>query len=284
MDSMRILRRYVPRGVKKRVRHSRLYVRHRSQVQNVYFACVQKTASRWLRAVLKDERVFRASGLEYLDYIATLPQSEMPGLLEIRFEEEFAVRTIAGPLYTAYEGYQSIPKPDDYRTFFVMRDPRDIVVSWYYSMVYSHTSMDGLLDQTRADLESRARWDGFKRAMDLLAGPAGLFPALRSWVGAPERDSRVLLVRYEDLTGPRASETFSKLFSHCDIDLAGTVLTELLDDHSFEKMAGRKRGQEDVKSHYRKGKPGDWVEHLDDELLGHFRMLTGDLVEALGYE
>ncbi len=69
---MRALRRYVPAGVKQRIRHSRLYVKHRSTAQNVYFTCVQKTASRWLRRLLNDERVYRASGLEYFDYMATL--------------------------------------------------------------------------------------------------------------------------------------------------------------------------------------------------------------------
>lgn len=281
---MRSLRRYVPAGLKKRIRHSALFVRHRSVAQNVYFACVQKTASRWLRRVLKDERVFRACGLEYLDYIATLPSSELRSLTEIRFPDGFPPRTIVGPLYTAYGGYQNIPKPHDYRAFFVMRDPRDIVVSWYYSMRYSHASMDGRFDEVREDLGGRSEREGLKRAMDLLAGSAQLFPGLRSWAGAPARDQRVLLVRYEDLTGPRSAEAFGQLFAHCDIRLSGPALAELLGDHSFERMSGRRRGQEDVKSHYRKGKAGDWKEHLDDDLIEHFREVTGDLLEELGYE
>lgn len=281
---MRSLRRYVPARLKRRIRHSGLFVRHRSAARNVYFACVQKTASRWLRRILKDERVFRACGLEYLDYIATLPPSELRSLTDIRFPDGFPPRTIVGPLYTAYEGYVSIPKPDDYRAFFVMRDPRDIVVSWYYSMRYSHASMEGRFDEVREDLGSRSEREGLKRAMDLLAGSAQLFPGLRSWAGAQARDDRVLLVRYEDLTGPNAAEAFAQLFEHCDFRLDGAALTELLAEHSFERMAGRRQGQEDVRSHYRKGKAGDWMEHLDDDLIQHFREVTGGLLEALGYE
>jgi hypothetical protein len=276
--------RYVPATVKQRIRHSRLYVRHRSAAQNVYFACVQKTASRWLRKVLKDERVFRASGLEYLDYIRALSPSERRSLTGIRFPDGFPPRTIVGPLYTAYGGYESIPKPDVYRGFFVMRDPRDIVVSWYFSMRYSHSSMEGRLDEVREDLGSRPERDGLKRAMDLLAGSAELFPALRSWANAPAHDERVLLVRYEDLTGPPAVEAFARLFEHCDIQLAGRTVIQLLEDHSFERLSGRRQGQEDVKSHYRKGKAGDWKQHLDDYLIEHFREVTGDLLEVLGYE
>jgi hypothetical protein len=222
--------------------------------------------------------------LEFFDYIATLPTSELRSLTEIRFPGGFPSRKIVGPLYTAYEGFRSIPKPDDYRAFFVMRDPRDIVVSWYYSMRYSHASMGGRFADVREDLGSVAKREGLKRAIDLLAGSAQLFPALRSWVDAPARDDRVLLVRYADLTGPHAAEAFGHLFAHCDICLTETTVKELLTDHSFERMSGRRQGQEDVTSHYRKGKAGDWKEHLDEDLMRHFRDVTGDLLEALGYE
>jgi hypothetical protein len=93
-----------------------------------------------------------------------------------------------------------------------------------------------------------------------------------------------MLVRYEDLTGPHATQAFGKLFTHCDICLPEKTLTELLTDHSFERMSGRRQGEEDVKSHYRKGKTGDWREQLDDDLLAHFGAVAGDLLEALHYE
>jgi hypothetical protein len=55
-----------------------------------------------------------------------------------RIVEPFPPRSIVTHLYVTYDTYLSIPKPEKYKTFFVMRDPRDLVVSWYFSAKYSH--------------------------------------------------------------------------------------------------------------------------------------------------
>jgi hypothetical protein len=47
---------------------------------------------------------------------------------------------------------------------------------------------------------------------------------------------------------------------------------------------GRKIGEEDEKSHYRKGIAGDWRNHLTDDHVKLFRKCHGDLVERLGYD
>ena len=54
---------------------------------------------------------------------------------------------------------------------------------------------------------------------------------------------------------------------------------------SFERLSGgRKKGQENVKSHYRKGQPGDWRNHFTPEHTARFAQEFGDLLITLGYE
>ena len=63
-----------------------------------------------------------------------------------------------------------------------------------------------------------------------------------------------------------------------------TMLYQLLQDYSFERLAGRKRGKEDRLAHYRKGVPGDWRNYFDDTIIAKFKDCTSDLVLRLGYE
>ena len=54
---------------------------------------------------------------------------------------------------------------------------------------------------------------------------------------------------------------------------------------SFKKLAGgRKKGEENIKSHYRKGVHGDWKNHLNDDHVAFFKEHYNELLIKLGYE
>ena len=54
--------------------------------------------------------------------------------------------------------------------------------------------------------------------------------------------------------------------------------------NSFQfRSKGRRAGEEDEKSHYRKGKSGDWTEHFEDRHRDLFKELYPGLVPQLRY-
>src|SRR5262249_2828507 len=139
------------------------------------------------------------------------------------------------------------------------------------------------IEGIRADLARLAEPDGLLYALDYLSD-YGLFAAQRSWIDAPARDPNVLLLRYEDLIGPQQRSEIERLLAHCDIRMPPAGLDEVLRTYSFESLAGRARGQEDVHAHYRKGTPGDWRSHIDDaRLQARFADVAGDLVDLWDY-
>lgn len=281
----RMLGRALPREFKRAIRRSPVFVRHRSEAVNIYHCCVQKTASRWVRRIFRDSRVFRYSGMTSYDYHRREKgKVDTRAPTGIRIQRPLPRRRVVTPLYVDYVCFRDMPKPSRYRAFFVSRDPRDIVVSWYFSMKHSHPTMDGALDRVRADLRSRSREDGLRRAIDLLQEDAGVFDAMRSWAGAETEDPNVLHVRYRDLTGPRKFETWRELLDHCDIPVPDATLTRLLEEHSFRKLSGRRKGQEDIQAHLRKGVVGDWTNHFTPALRAHFEAVAGDVVTCLGYD
>lgn len=279
------IREVLPDRLRRAIRYSPLFVSHRSTAVNVYHCTVQRTASRWLRGVLSDVRVHRFSGLRPYDHHARLPRGFDPRPLTKRpFEEALPRRRLVTPLYVGYSDYRSIPKPETVRTFFVMLDPRDIVTSWYFAMKKSHKSLDGALTPIREELNRLGRVEGMLHAIDLLEENTGMFEALGSWVSDEARkDEAVLLIRFEDITGDGNFSTFRRLMDHCDIAIPDDTLSELLEDHSFERLTGRSRGDADEESHMRKGVHGDWRNHFTDEIQERFREATGDLVRAMGY-
>jgi hypothetical protein len=192
--------------------------------------------------------------------------------------------TIVSPLYIKYEEFQKMPKPEKYKAFWVMRDPRDLVISRYFSMKYSHAILNEQMAEERKMLQKMNDEEGIYYFIEAIKGRNAVqYSALTSWLKAKD-DKNVMLCRYEDLVGPNQIETFMKIFKHCDIIIDREVLSNLLDKYSFKSLSGRPQGIEDVKSHYRKGIPGDWKNYFTEGHKRLFKEIAGNLLIDLGYE
>jgi Sulfotransferase domain len=174
-----------------------------------------------------------------------------------------------------------IPKLGQHKTFFVMRDPRDIVVSWYFSTKHAHVIMGEAMLRRRKELNNLSINDGMIYAIEFLS-KVGRFSSMRSWVDAEENDPNVILVRYEDLVS-QGNTGLKKLFYDLDIQIPGKVLEDLIQAYSFKRLSGRDKGKENQYSHLRKGVSGDWRNYFDSRIENRFYELCGDLNEYLGY-
>lgn len=244
---------------------------HPNRPINIYHAAVQKTGSQWLKAILSDPIVTNETGL------LTYPQHRYEFS---EFHRRFPRLTFVPGLYMSYELYEEIDKPAQYRTIYVLRDPRDIIVSWYHSMLKTHVLM-GKVGKYRERLQQLHYEDGVSFCIDALQIR---FAHQRSWAFNSGDDPKVLVVKYEDLVEHSVAE-FSRLFAHCAVNLDRAAIHRLVEKHSFHNM--RRRDMESQRgrgeSHYRAGKSGGWRQALSDRHLAKFYAATGDLVEVLGY-
>jgi hypothetical protein len=253
---------------------ARREVLRRSPHQNIYYCCTQRTGSQWFKRVFRDPLVYRYSGLTVHEYREI-------GLNEAHFEGPLPAGTICTHLYINYPTYLSIPKPQHYKTFFVLRDPRDIAVSWYFALKYSHGPTAKVLE-LRRQLEGLDLEDGLRFSIDSLAA-LGLFEAQKSWVLASDDRDHVKVVRYEDMVAD-SRRFMHELFRYLDIDMPAPAFATLHDRHEFKNITGgRERGTEDTHDHYRKGVAGDWRNYLNGALLAYFLDVTGNLLEVLRY-
>ncbi|UCF19437.1 MAG: sulfotransferase domain-containing protein [Gemmatimonadota bacterium] len=253
-----------------------LPVAHRSRFTNIFHTCNHKTASQWVRIVLSDHLVYRRSGL--------LPQVNRGSAYVPRERcfKTFPEGTIVTPLYIHYQNFCQLEKPAEYAAFFVSRDPRDIVTSLYFSNRYSHPR-NPEVSQLRRTLSQMSMEEGLLYTIDAL-DDTGQFDSMRSWAAAARNDSRVKILKYEDLTGADGSQSFRKLFEHCDIAMERKIIERLLRRYRFERFSGgRAKGDTRVKSKYRRGLPGDWANHFTASVVSAFQQTAGDLLDKLAY-
>jgi hypothetical protein len=203
------------------------------------------------------------------------------------------------------------------RGFHVIRDPRDIAVSAYFSHLRSHSTEDWPeLIEYREKLNSVPKAEGLTMEIE---NRKQEFRHLSTWDYGQDG---ILEVRFEELV-VHTYEQFLNIFDHLGIldesdyrwtHRARGLAVELLDfiipssasrltrplkpeklsgaevavtvwRNRFQaRTSGRKQGQESASSHYRKGLPGDWRNHFEPEHKRFFKEKYPGLLTYLGYE
>ena len=91
-------------------------------------------------------------------------------------------------------------------------------------------------------------------------------------------------VRYEDLV-EKPEVAVRRLLEFLGAEAGEETVRRCVGSASFEKLAkGRKRGQEDPSSFFRKGVVGDWRNVFTERDKYVFKEEAGDLLIKLGYE
>lgn len=171
----------------------------------------------------------------------------------------------------------------------VWRDGRDVLVSQYFHSLFKNDRGNArLVDLCRADL-------GFADYSDVQGNMSAFMEYVFeqkchprfSWADFTYRWAgcdRCVHVRYEDMR-TRPVEELRRIVG----ELSGSApdikqCERIVENHSFEKMAGRKAGEENTRSFMRKGIVGDWENYFDQDARERFHAYAGDALIKLGYE
>jgi hypothetical protein len=188
---------------------------------------------------------------------------------------------LAGRVYTTCyvtrDQFYSVPLPEPWRRFIVIRDLRDTLMSLYFSVRYSHVAAPTL----GAERERLSVSDFEEGLLYLLEHTLPLSAAIQqTWLESEDE-----LIRYEDLLD-RDVEILEPLLTRtCPLGVEAERVREAVLACRFERLTGgRARGQDDVASHERKGFAGDWRNHFTDRITRAFKTRYGELLAATGYE
>lgn len=93
----------------------------------------------------------------------------------------------------------------------------------------------------------------------------------------------VIYIRYEDLL-ESPLRVMCEVYKFLGVSWEETLVQQCIDNCSFEKMSGgRKRGEEDQSSFFRKGTSGDWENYFDKDCVELCKKEVGEVMEKLDY-
>lgn len=244
--------------------------------ESVYFYTFHKCASTLFSSyVLKNLK-----GLLHVDYAARIYQGKLSEkVLDFR-EKGFVYGPIRLSANPAYPTYRMLIEPlsrhefvRDKRAIFFVRDPRDILVSAYYSFGYTHSLSDvqhirEIQEASRKKIQSRSLDEYVLEHADT---QARYFATLYELSRACERG---VVLRYEDLVD-NFDSFIGQLCSYVAID--DEVVREIY-------RRSRPRKQEDASSHRRSGQIGSFRDKLKEETVALLNGRLEGTLKMFGYE
>jgi hypothetical protein len=263
-----------------------------------------KCASMWLSTIAES-----ACALMGLPYIYFFKSSR----LGINFADFYRKKTYP-VISCADPEYAEVQALEGFRAVHVVRDPRDVLVSAYFSHRNRHWFKPG----TEAYVH--------QQRLRLLPKEEGLLAELEfseHYLGPMTRWQyhvmpNILELKFEAVTA-QPYESVLQIFSFLGLldeavwpwwqqlidtprfiwnrltrrwggfgslprKIPAEKLLGIVHRLQFARLAHRPQGAEDPQSHYRKGQPGDWRNHFTPALVEAFKARYPGLISQLGYE
>jgi len=168
-----------------------------------------------------------------------------------------------GYFYSAFGGFvQGISEMDKYKVILMVRDPRDILVSWYYSIAFSHSIPP--LTSSRHEEYIRKRQNAQKITIDdhVISESDRVFNILNHYqTELLDLYPDVYLTSYEKMTS-NFEVWLKDLLDACELEISSQTFRKLVENNKELQPK-----EENIYKHIRKGKPGDYLDKLQPETI-----------------
>jgi hypothetical protein len=206
------------------------------------------------------------SNLPFLDHLS--PQEMVP------YQHLFKS---AGYLYTVFGGMvEGIPNLDEFLMVLIVRDPRDVLTSEYFSIAYSHnpprsgnkvaTFMKRRAYARQVDIDQFVTSEServrrvYQRYLDLLVKRPNLY-----------------ITTYEEMIGDFQA-WLNELLDYCQLEISIQLRRELLEE-SYQSRPIK----EDIAQHIRQVTPGDHKRKLKPETITHLNSVFANILRGFNY-
>lgn len=251
-----------------------------SSHRSIIHFSLNKAATQYVKSILRKaslENGLTPVGLNEFAFDSQLPF--LDHLSDDDMQQYKHVFRSRGYLYSVFGGFvRSIDNFEDYAVILTIRDPRDILVSDFFSIAYSHAAPGAKSNKQEDFLIKRQRAremniDEFVRAEadNLLSVYSVYTERLTSY------HPRVHVLKYEEMI--RDFETWlKKLLEGAELKISDQLRETLRAEN--QRLSPNR---EDKTKHLRKGKSGDYLEKLEKETINFLNVKFAKVLQQFGY-
>ena len=260
-------------------------IKGRHQSQNLHPSIIHfslnKAATQYTRKILAQCAV--ENGMVPVNIHGYAFNTNFPYLDHLTAEEMKKYQHIFKPngyLYSVFGGMiEGLSELEKYKIVLMVRDFRDLLVSEYYSIAYSHIAPD--IQGNKYELFVKQRTKARESAIDeyAVAESDRVYNTLQRYKTLLiDKYPNVYVTKYEEMINDFRG-WLDKLLYNCELNIGHDFFTALLERNERIRPKG-----EDIHRHLRKGKPGEYKEKLKQETIEYLNAKFSPMLLTFGYK
>ena len=159
-----------------------------------------------------------------------------------------------GYIYGPFRAFINTPKTDEYKFLLFLRDPRDVLISYYYSIAYSHPIVIDIMSKLREDALNSSIDEHVLKTSDFLLKVYTDYKKL-------SEENEVIYLKYSDMIADP-----QKFLNNIQNSLGIKLKKETINKILVEELQSPKQ-EEDIYAHRRSGKTGQYKDKLKPETI-----------------
>lgn len=251
-----------------------------NQHQSVLHFSVNKSATQYVKSVI--QKCSSANGLTNVRMNEYAFMSDFPYLNKLSAQELQQYQHVFKPkgyTYSVFGGMiDGILNLDQYLVVLMVRDPRDVLVSGYYSVAYSHPEPAYGTEKYKNFLKDKSFAQQATVDEYALAQCERVYETYERYrTLLLNKHPNMYITKYEDMVS-NFEEWLQSVAAYCQFELSNELRNQLIEENQQLRPKS-----EDVNKHIRKGKAGDYKEKLKPETIDAIESKLSPLLAAFGY-
>jgi hypothetical protein len=240
-----------------------------SDQKSILFFTTYKCASSFAGEIIKELTV--DTGYKHVDFDSYFYHLEKDTDKEYKKLFLKSIFRKVGFIYGPMRHYQPIPSIEKYKILLILRDPRDVLVSHYYSVKYSHEISTTKIRNKRKKVKSQ-NIDEF--VLDRIEEFSAIYNQYKDNI---LNLRGVVFVRYEDMIS-NPKNFITKLYNILDIDINNKDIDKIVKDRMIMPK------EEQKYSHRRSGKSGQYLDKLKPETVRIINSKFENIIDTFGFD
>jgi hypothetical protein len=251
-----------------------------SDKKSVIHFSIDKSATQYVKNVLKI--VAQENNLIPVSMHDYAFRSQLPYFHELSKEQMKKYRHVfrdKGFLYSVFGVMMYLEDLEKFNVVLSIRDPRDVLVSYYYSMSYSHTVPPEGSSKRRFFIERREAMKNMSIDEFVLKDSDRFFKIYDQYASdLISTYSNVSIVKYEDMISDY-EKWLDDLLRACGMKISDELRQRIIEEFKQSKVK-----KEDKYKHVRKGTSGDYKAKLSQNTINILNEKFGSLLQFYGYK